>query len=742
MKIFKNEVAERFYNEYLKLDEFKKMTVRYILKRKQRHKFHIVAPSPWPIYSSSSAFMFVMGMIFWMHFSEGVVLVFGLVTIMCSFYFWFKDIIREGLYMGYHTQVVERSLRLGFMLFLVSEVMFFFGFFWALLHFSLTGDPASGNIWPPEGIVHHLYSENLNITYNQLSLHRDSFFNLLSLYQNDSIFTNLFSQKKHILDYQLNTSTFVSFPYLDTFVRYVFGDKYHYVVTRGPLERGVFFTTLHGPAIPIYFYPSVCYFYPYYVLLHSCLAEAELGVWKLLNSLTLPAIKWVDYGVSHAQFILTTKDRLEPLGLPALQKGGGDLPSDKLFYYFNWVRSRKIPFSENNRNPILRVTSFSSGLLINPYKIPLLNTALLLTSGALLTLSHLFLRLEIFKWSKIFIILTIIFGIYFFYFQACEYLETGFSINDGIYGSLFFVLTGLHGVHVIIGTLFLIVCCIRLFYSHFTSGNHFAFEAAAWYWHFVDVVWILLFLLVYLWPSARYFGGHRVEIALIKFGEFYQPAIFYNINIKETLHYKYYVKEQLPHYNSIFYGSSKLPLNKFISKQHWSADSEIHTPQMGLYFTKILFKRIGEAAKNTFFFEVLYTTFEKVESRLVSYFYENFNWKYSKRLTYYVPISEGGLEVEDCRSQDSFSLAHFSRILSQIKTFSSILPTDDWGATVKLHLKKNLMSWVHPMYRTTHVNRPFSFDGIHRFNLTLVGHYYFPQEEPHIDSICFGGECE
>ena len=101
--------------------------------------------------------------------------------------------------------------------------------------------------------------------------------------------------------------------------------------------------------------------------------------------------------MSHAQFILTTKDRLEPLGLPALQKGGGDLPSDKLFYYFNWVRSRKIPFSENNRNPILRVTSFSSGLLINPYKIPLLNTALLLTSGALLTLSHLFLRLEIFK---------------------------------------------------------------------------------------------------------------------------------------------------------------------------------------------------------------------------------------------------------------------------------------------------------------------------------------------------------
>src|SRR5579871_3018698 len=126
--------------------------------------------------------------------------------------------------MGYHTQVVERSLRLGFMLFLVSEVMFFFGFFWALLHFSLTGDPASGNIWPPEGIVHHLYSENLNITYNQLSLHRDSFFNLLSLYQSGSIFGTLFSQKKHILDYELNAGTVINFYEINDLVRFTFNE--------------------------------------------------------------------------------------------------------------------------------------------------------------------------------------------------------------------------------------------------------------------------------------------------------------------------------------------------------------------------------------------------------------------------------------------------------------------------------------------------------------------------------------
>jgi hypothetical protein len=137
-----------------------------------------------------------MGMIFWMHFFDPSVLYFGFITVGLSFYFWFKDIIREGLYMGYHTQVVERSLRLGFMLFLVSEVMFFFGFFWALLHFSLVGEPASGNIWPPEGIVHHLYSENLNSVYNKLSLHRDSYFQFLSPFQSDSIFAQVFSQKK------------------------------------------------------------------------------------------------------------------------------------------------------------------------------------------------------------------------------------------------------------------------------------------------------------------------------------------------------------------------------------------------------------------------------------------------------------------------------------------------------------------------------------------------------------------
>jgi cytochrome c oxidase subunit 3 len=143
------------------------------------------------------------------------------------------------------------------------------------------------------------------------------------------------------------------------------------------------------------------------------------------------------------------------------------------------IRHKYVTFTEHDRNPVIHITSFSSGLLINPYGKPLLNTALLLTSGSFLTYAHLHLRLENFRQAKIGTAITILFGLMFFYFQFCEYLGSGFSINDGIYGSLFFVLTGFHGIHVIVGTIFLIVCLLRLFYSHFTAGNHFAFEAAA-----------------------------------------------------------------------------------------------------------------------------------------------------------------------------------------------------------------------------------------------------------------------
>ena len=94
---------------------------------------------------------------------------------------------------------------------------------------------------------------------------------------------------------------------------------------------------------------------------------------------------------------------------------------------------------------------------------------------------------------------SILFALMFTDLQVNEYLEAEFSISDGIYGSTFFLATGFHGFHVFIGTLFLVVCLFRQMKGHFTSNHHFGFEAAAWYWHFVDVVWLFLFVSIYWW---------------------------------------------------------------------------------------------------------------------------------------------------------------------------------------------------------------------------------------------------
>ena len=90
-------------------------------------------------------------------------------------------------------------------------------------------------------------------------------------------------------------------------------------------------------------------------------------------------------------------------------------------------------------------------------------------------------------------------GAYFTFLQAGEYLETSFAIRDSVYGTTFFVATGFHGLHVLIGSTFLLVCLLRHSAGHFTQSHHFGFEAAAWYWHFVDVVWLFLFVCIYWW---------------------------------------------------------------------------------------------------------------------------------------------------------------------------------------------------------------------------------------------------
>nr|ALO70333.1 cytochrome c oxidase subunit 3 [Atheta sp. 2 EF-2015] len=137
----------------------------------------------------------------------------------------------------------------------------------------------------------------------------------------------------------------------------------------------------------------------------------------------------------------------------------------------------------------------------NPMQIPLLNTLILLTSGLTVTWAHHSMMENNYNQTTQGLFLTVLLGIYFSILQGYEYMEASFTISDAIYGSSFYMATGFHGIHVIIGTTFLLVCLVRHLNNHFSSIHHFGFEAAAWYWHFVDVVWLFLYISIYWWGS-------------------------------------------------------------------------------------------------------------------------------------------------------------------------------------------------------------------------------------------------
>jgi len=258
---------------------------------KKNHVFHIVDQSPWPIIAAiGSLIIITSGLVKWFYTSDITLALIGKITLIITSYQWWRDISREGTIQGIHNNYVIAGLRWGIILFITSEVLFFFSFFWAFFHRSLSPTIEIGITWPPTGI------------------------------------------------------------------------------------------------------------YPF-----------------------------------------------------------------------------------------------------NPFEIPLLNTLILLSSGVAVTWAHHRLMQANHTQSVQSLILTIMLGLYFTILQGYEYLEASFSIADSVYGSTFFVATGFHGLHVIIGTTFLAVCLARILSNHFSRDHHFGFEAAAWYWHFVDVVWLFLYINIYWW---------------------------------------------------------------------------------------------------------------------------------------------------------------------------------------------------------------------------------------------------
>jgi len=254
-----------------------------------KHPFHLVRQSPWPILVALSALLSAFGLLALLSLSVFFYLYLGLCCLFCCVFYWFSNILLESTFQGYHTRVVQGSLRLGFLLFIVSEVFFFISFFWAYLHFALSPAVEIGGLWPPKGI---------------------------------------------------------------------------------------------------------------------CAIDA-------------------------------------------------------------------------------------SGL-------PLLNTVLLLSSAVSVTCSHHYLLSSCQVSSSSHLLLTLYFALDFLLVQFTEFYACPFTIADSVFGSSFFLLTGFHGLHVFFGFLFLIVSFLRLNLGHFSPSRHLGFEFAIWYWHFVDVVWLLLFVVVYI----------------------------------------------------------------------------------------------------------------------------------------------------------------------------------------------------------------------------------------------------
>jgi len=261
---------------------------------KHYHPYHLVEPSPYPYMAAFASLGLTTGAVMYFHSynNGGTLLITSAILLIIVASSWWRDVVREATYEGHHTIVVQKGLRLGMLLFILSEVLFFFAFFWGFFHSSLGPDISIGAVWPPLGIQ--------------------------------------------------------------------------------PIE---------------------------------------------------------------------------------------------------------------------------------PFGVPLLNTAVLLTSGATVTWSHHAIIAGERYNTIIALIITIVLAAIFTGLQAMEYYEASFTIADSVYGSVFFMLTGFHGFHVLVGTIFLFVCLIRIIRNHYTKNHHNGFEAAIWYWHFVDFVWLGLFVIVYWWGS-------------------------------------------------------------------------------------------------------------------------------------------------------------------------------------------------------------------------------------------------
>lgn len=199
----------------------------------------------------------------------------------------------------------------------------------------------------------------------------------------------------------------------------------------------------------------------------------------------------------------------------------------------------------------VHINFYDRGQLINPYKLPLLNTVILLTSAASLNLSHVSVRTSKFLSSFFWLFVTILLGLLFVSVQFKEYKNCSFQYNDGIFAACFFSLTGLHGIHVIIGITALAICGINLLFQNYSPNSHQSYAYSILYWHFVDIVWIIVYFTIYLWPASYFFVDEiyttyktffTVNFSKTFFNNTVALNTFYDYKFNDKLIYNYFCR--------------------------------------------------------------------------------------------------------------------------------------------------------------------------------------------------------
>jgi len=605
----------------MKLQSKNSLYIKNLLLKRQRfgknqkHLYHMVTPSPWPFMGSLSALTITIGAVMYMHnyVYGGLLLFLGILSVLFIMWVWWEDIIKESTFGGYHTKCVVAGLRIGVILFIISEVMFFFSFFWAFFHSSLIPSINLGGVWPPlnlqvldpfhipllntiilltSGVTvtlsHYWISTPKYVNLNMFKLNKNFFLvfiaNSQSFYLieyinsfNNKEISNLFhlnQPEKDWIDIEYSEKTkwirslyrfnhtlgkfrniLVNFKneLISTFYILLSGfeesnleirnlykillETKREIINKVESDYDKYNTALDDKYDEI-LADQVLHEYNTKCLMdekkfNMFFSDEEVNKYmeveredfeNVFNELQLQKIKEFEWDLWCKRFWLPTLVYLRSIG-----------PYDwwrvyfyimiywrflKLFFNFIFVSIRIIlkcifyvfihVFLYRVRKNLVSITKFLFSSIYIKISIYLkkcytevLNIFLNIKQD---TLIHYLLLKEIFNpekpnISKWFLFITILLAFEFTFWQAFEYYDALFYINDGIYGSTFYVTTGFHGLHVIIGTIFLIICLFRLHLGHFRYNHHFGYEAAIWYWHFVDVVWLFLFLFIYIWGS-------------------------------------------------------------------------------------------------------------------------------------------------------------------------------------------------------------------------------------------------